>query len=1417
MRKSLLSASLLVGLFILSVSTAPALAAPELAIEMTHANAYGLQASECPTGKEEDFPGEPERDCGVDPFTGSGTTFSQESGFNTYTIRVKNVAAPPSGPTAGTTLTCDEGTWRENPTFEYRWLRDGSVIAGAESNEYTLVVADEGKPVQCEVIGTNATAVDASLSNAIAVAPEPSPAPPSLESGEETEPEVTGEGSKPLPVGRTLTCTPGEWIGNPTFSYQWMRNGAAIAGATNSEYTLVAEDEGASVKCQVAATNAGGTVDATNPYFTYVYHEPVQPTPRPPYYGEGEGSNIPVSVVTNDTTAPVIVADALPKGLIPAQTAGHPAASGHGWTCTVSDSAKGVSCVNATSLAPGELTEPLSLHLWANGEVPLGSPPTGGESNTVAASGGGAPTVAVASDRTTIAPAVPFGIERVTTGVTDAGGDPFTQAGGHPFAANATVVFNHTPEVEGNIWSSGGMPQDIETELPPGFYGSPQNTERCSAAQLGSGREPGEDCSPDSRVGFVTPIVGRAPIEAGRAAPFARASQETVLVYSLEPAPGYAASFGFVVAGSFFTLNAKVRADGNYGVTIGDAHAATIPGTYHGVLAVSLTFCGYGVTGHGAVNGESSTAACAVPVGGSRPFLTAPTRCEGPAPTTTLTADTYQEPADYVSKTVYNGVKLVKGAVSAVESFATGCNLLQFDPEVEFNPSGGREGGTSQAGQPSGSTFDLKVPQTNEAEKSATPELKDATVTLPEGMSADPSAADGLEACTNVQFGLGSTVEPTEPAHCPPGSQVGTVKVVTPLLEKPLEGQVFVGEPECSPCSIADAEQGHLFRLLLQVRLPERGVIVKLAGKVSANPTTGRLEATFTEQPQLPFSELILTLKGGPRAPLANPQTCGSATTTTDFTPWSAPGLGGLSGTESIEGTPDAAPSSTFAVDWDGKGGACPTALPFSPTFLAQTASSAAGQYSPLSVSFGRPEPGSEAEERDEQNLAGISLNMPDGLLGKIAGVEQCAEAAANAGTCSSAAEIGTATVAAGAGSHPYYLSGHVYLTGPYKADPFGLAVAVPAEAGPFRLAGNTGTGLEVVRAGIALNSRTAALTVTSDPLPQIVDGVLLRLHDIRVDVSRSRFTLNPTSCASGQQIAGTITGQPILQGEAAKTVSGSSQFAASGCAGLPFAPSFSASSQAQTSKADGASLRVLVAQKPGEANIAKVDVQLPKQLPARLTTLQKACLAATFESNPAACPAASTVGVAVAHTPLLSSELTGPAILVSHGGAAFPDLEVVLQGEGITLILDGGTDIKKGITYSRFETVPDAPISSFELNLPQSSDSLLATDLPASANSSFCGQNLVMPTTITGQNGKQIIQKTKITTGACTKVKTKVLTRAQKLAKALKACRTKYKAKSKKAKRIKCEKQARKKYGPLHKTKKKAKKSSSRNGKAGR
>ncbi|HEY5344018.1 MAG TPA: hypothetical protein VIJ66_10240 [Solirubrobacteraceae bacterium] len=651
----------------------------------------------------------------------------------------------------------------------------------------------------------------------------------------------------------------------------------------------------------------------------------------------------------------------------------------------------------------------------------------------------------------------------------------------------------------------------------------------------------------------------------------------------------------------------------------------------------------------------------------------------------------------------------------------TGCDRLSFASSLTTLPN------TLKAGAPAGYDVNVNVPQDSNPDGLATPNVKKVQLTLPAGTVLSPSSASGLTACSTAQF-FGprqGTQEPATPSECPRGAQIGTVQVKTPALPLPLQGQLYLAEPECSPCTPEHAENGEMVRLFLQV-VGEggAGIVVKVEGRGHIDQRTGQITTTFDNNPQLPFNELTVKLNGGSRAPLANPRSCGSVTSTLDMTPWSSPF------------TLDSMSSYGFEVNQGCFG------RPFNPSFVAGTTNIQAGAYSPFTLSFSRTD--------DDEFLSGLEMGMPPGLLGKLSSVAVCKEPQAAQGSCGPESRIGHVEALVGAGTTPYLVGGgQVFLTQGYKGAPFGLSIVVPAVAGPYTLAGTTGRGTVVVRATINIDPTDAHVTIRSDPLPTSLDGIPLQVKVVNATIDRTEFIFNPTNC-SKLAIAGTLSSS---EGASAAV---STPFEAANCATLPFKPTFTVSTQGKTSKADGASLNVKLTSKGGpqagggEANIRAVKVDLPKQLPSRLTTLQKACTEAQFNANPAGCPAASDVGTASALTPIFSHPLTGPAYFVSHGGAAFPNLEIVLQGEGVTLILDGNTDIKKGITSSTFRTVPDAPVSSFELKLPAGPYSILGTNLPASARYSLCGQKLAMPTAITGQNGAVIHESTPIAVEGC-------------------------------------------------------------------
>jgi hypothetical protein len=1023
--------------------------------------------------------------------------------------------------------------------------------------------------------------------------------------------------------------------------------------------------------------------------------------------------------------------------------------------------------------------------------------------NTVSVSGGGAPTV-TSTEPTTIGSALPFGVASFSAPAIFADGSPDTQAGGHPYSYTTDISYSTTESGPADAFGGHsaviGEVKDLHITLPLGLIGNPQALPECTQDEF---RE--ERCPVSSQVG-----VDHTDFSASRLCSGCIAIQpDSTAVYNMVPPPGVPAQFAFSynIGGIHVRtrFNAQLHSGGDYGVTV---VASGISQAFF-LLATPVTI--WGVPADPSHDDQrcrepahEAEMICAGEPGtdfGPNPstaplkaYLTMPRACPGTPLRTSIEADSWQEPGDFVL-----GKESTQAAV-------VGCGKLPFEPGLEAQPT------STLADSPSGLNVDLHVPQPEGCKEEGggvecelgEAELRDATVRLPAGMVVDPSSADGLEACSEAQVGylaqksveVGYQQFTPGPAECPNGAKVGTVEVFTPLVNHPLPGGVYVAAQDANPFK-------SLLALYVAVYDPASGVVIKLAGKISLDPVTGQLTTTFDENPQLPFSDFKLDFFGGSRAALTTPFTCGSYATSSVLMPWSAP-----------EGK-DAEPSSlAFAVSGAPGGAACvgsEAQAPNAPVFEAGTASPVAGSYSPFVLQLKR--------EDASQRFSGLSVTLPPGLLGKIAGLQQCSQAAIEAAqarshegegalelahpSCPAGSELGVVHVGTGSGA-PDYVSGHAYFAGPYEGAPFSLVIVTPALAGPFDF------GSVVVRAGLYINPSTAQVTVKSDPFPRILDGVPLDIRDLSVDINRGQFTFNPTSCATMA-----VTGEE--SSTAGSTAVLSDRFQAGGCATLPFKPSFTASTSGKASRTDGASLNVKVLASPGEADVSKVDVQIPSQLPSRLATLRKACTEAQFNSDPAGCPAASDVATATVHTPILNVPLTGPVYFVSRGGAAFPQLVLVLQGEGVTIDIVGNTDIKSGVTYSRFEAVPDAPFTSFELNAPQGPYSILGVNLPASAKYNLCGQSLAMPTVLTGQNGAVVKQATKVAITGCTKVLKRTLTRAQKLKAALKVCRTKDggKRNAKRRRRETCEKAAQKRYGPQKKSK--SRKGKSRKGKRGK
>jgi len=964
-----------------------------------------------------------------------------------------------------------------------------------------------------------------------------------------------------------------------------------------------------------------------------------------------------------------------------------------------------------------------------------------------------------------------FGLHRFGFGVTNQNGSPDVQAGSHPYALTNTFVLNET-EAIGEI----GNLKDVNVELPPGFVGDPSATPKCSYQTFIR-----IECSNEAVVGVATTFVEHGNFKHNW-------SWTNDPVYNLEPPAGVAAQFGFSVAGitSVF-LDTSVRTGRDYGlttfvpnlsqapliaankVTIWGVPASPIHNNARGTcINTGLVGGEKNPNGQGLGSGEDERE---TPVGMHEneearpesygecpvqtpvvPLLTNPSSCGEPR-TATLSVDSWEEPGSFSGERTRS--------VSLPE--LSGCEKLDFSPTISVTPDG------TAGSTPTALNIGVHVPQETLLNPVglAEADVKDTTVTLPAGVALSPGASDGLQACSIEQVGyngmkeLDPTVEPgvqtpqftdrvfnpasgrDEATACPNASKVANVRIKTPLLENELEGSVYLAAPQ-NFAGLPENPFGSLVALYLVAEEPIAGVLIKVAGKVTPNPESGQLTTTFETTPQLPFSELKLEFFGTDRAPLTTPALCGTYTTSAAFQPWS--------------GTPATDASSNFQItsgpQVQGASGPettpCSDPLPFHPSLESGVTNINAGGYSDLTTTFSR--------EDGQQALSSIQLKYPNGVTGLISGVPLCGEAQANAGTCGPESLIGETIVSVGLGNDPFTVTGgKVYLTGPYEGAPFGLSIVNPAKAGPFDL--QEGRPI-VVRAKIEVDPHTAALTVTTDPpgsphaIPTIIDGIPLQIKHVYVDVDRPNFTINPTDC-DPQAVTGTV-----LSAEGASSPV-SDPFQVTNCAVLKFEPKVAVTTDAHATKKYGESLNFKISYPKGAQGTqswfdeAKFDI--PKQLPARLTTLQQACLAATFETNRSACPKASIIGTATVHTTLLPDPLEGPVYFVSYGGAKFPDAVLVLTGDNVHVELHGETFINNnGVTSATFRNTPDVPFESIEVNVPTGEYSEFGSNLPAKDHYDFCGQNLKMPTLLKAQNGLEIHEETPVTITGCPKTRPK-------------------------------------------------------------
>jgi hypothetical protein len=987
------------------------------------------------------------------------------------------------------------------------------------------------------------------------------------------------------------------------------------------------------------------------------------------------------------------------------------------------------------------------------------------------------------------------------------------------------LTFNQTYEPDPGfptLWPSNPtLLKSLNVKLPPGLVGNanvvgnPALPQQCPDDSFGSNGKEGTNACPGNTVIGVAAVTFNDPI-------LLKYDTLVVPVFNLVPAPGEPAKFGIDFNHVPIVADTSVRTGGDYGVTVSVRNASQSVQ----VLSTRVTIWGVpnderhkSARGWECITNGSHVRRFVPPKPceplsfppPAQPFLRLPTSCKNPLKIS-------------LEGEAWDGAQLTGDTEYSSKERLTGCNELPFEPSIGVSPD------QHAASTPTGMTVKVHLPQqtTLEANGKAEADVRSSTLALPAGLQASAGAANLLEACSAEQIGWNlpgnggfkpslleteqwenndfspTLPEPTpalpEPP-CPQASKIGTIDIKTPLLKEDIKGGAYLAAQNTNPFASPLA-------LYIVAQEPTSKVLVKLAGEVVIDPTTGQLVGKFRDTPPAPFEDLTLHLfngreSNGERSAQATPAHCGQYHANASFEDWS------VEGETAVESKPE-----EFKITSGPQGTGCPGAtLPFGPEFTAGPENTQAGAFTPFILTIGRPD--------GNQALTGVSVHLPPGAAAMISSVTPCPIAMADVGQCPPTSFIGHATTSSGLGGSPVTLGGEAFLTEGFDGAPFGVSVLTRAtEVGPFNI------GEIVANSTINVDPNTAAATITvvetrmlefvghpaheghpgdfkftggtkmaNDPLtptpvPTIVKGVPVQLKQVNVTVDRQGFEFNPTNC-NPQSIFGTpmaVTG--VLSGSEGASVPVANRYGVTGCASLPFSPKLTATVAAQASKANGTTFTVKVGSSLGQANLAKTLVAFPIALPARLTTIQQACLAATFEADPAHCGVGSNIGFGVAHTPVLKKPLVGPAYLVSHGSAAFPDVEFVLQGEGIQVVLDGKTDIKHGITYSRFEAVPDAPVETFEAVFPAGPHSALTANVPEREHFNLCKAPLLMPTEIIGQNGAVIKQTTKIALTGC------VLGSRQesRLAKALKKCRKQYR--HNRRKRASCERAARKKYG---------------------
>ena len=911
------------------------------------------------------------------------------------------------------------------------------------------------------------------------------------------------------------------------------------------------------------------------------------------------------------------------------------------------------------------------------------------------------------------------GAEGFDVSATKEGGGVDLQAGSHPFQISTAINFKLA---EGSAFTDGDL-RDLHIELPPGLIENPAAVQQCTLAQFHTPRvspfeasESGESCPDKSQIGVVA---------------IHSSLNETrhFGLYNLAPPPGFPSQIGASPYGVPITLTPHVHQEGGeYGLTLDLRNFSQRFDLY----GLGLTIWGtpWNIT-HNTLRGnclhESDPTdpwgKCSI----GRPkiflpmaYLSLPPSCTGPL-VTTVSGDSWQDPGSYLANgepDLSDPAWVEATSLSHDEEGSpqglSGCNQVAFTPETSGQLS------TARAASPTG--FDLNFEMRDEGlvnpKLTAPSQAKKAVVTLPEGMTINPSLAAGLGVCTPADYAA-ETVTSAPGEGCPNASKIGTFTVQSPLFEEPVAGSLFLAEPDNPATATAGTENpfDSLLALYIVAKAPQRGIMVKVAGKVELNHASGQLTATFDGLPQLPYSHFNVHFREGQRSPLLSPPSCGRYSTQIDLHPWLNP--------ETVLST-----GSVFLVTAGPEGTACPggAAPPFSPGAQAGTLNSNAGSYSPFYLHLSRTD--------TEQEITSYSAKLAPGLLGKIAGIPYCPEADIEAAkhqsgtqetahpSCPAASEVGHTVSGYGVGPVLAYAPGGLYLAGPFHGSAFSVVAIDAATVGPFDL------GTIVVRSAIKVDPHTAQVSVDSagsDPIPHILDGIPLHLRDIRVYMDRPNLTINPTSCNPFSVISSLTGSAAPFTNPAAATAAVPVGFQASNCSSLSFAPRFSLRLRGGTRRGNHPSLRAVVVPRLGDANIAKAAVALPPTEFLAQNHIQDVCTRSRLEAED--CPPGSTYGHVEAVTPLLEEPMRGPVYLGSGYGHTLPDLVAVLNGHGIRIVLDGRIDSLHGGLRGTFEGLPDAPVSKFTMVLNGGKRGILENERNTCASAQiatarFIGQN---------------------------------------------------------------------------------------------